>query len=96
MLIQKVSINPYKPGVLEYNYRELLTPYILQFAVKQLGLVTKVKIISQFNHYFLVNSNDGIIKVTAIKRICYLPYRHIFAVHCYLSLDLFFQISVQP
>ena len=31
---------------------ELLTPYALQFVVKQLGFVTKVKIVGQTDDYF--------------------------------------------
>ena len=74
---------------------KLLTPYALQYVVKQLGPVTKVKIVGQTDHYFMVNSNEGIIKVTATKCICsfhksmQLSCRHIFAVSCHLSLDLF-------
>jgi len=64
MLIQKVPINPYKPGTPECRYMELLTLYALQFVVKQLGLVSKVKVVSQADDYFMVNSSEGIIKVT--------------------------------
>lgn len=95
MLVQKVPVNPYKSGTPEYKYMELLTPYALQFVVKQLGFVSKVNIVGQTDDYFMVNCSEGIVKVTAIKCTCsfhksmQLPCRHIFAVRSHLTLDLF-------
>lgn len=95
LLVQKIPVNPYKSETPEYKYMELLTPYALQFVVKQLGFVSKVKIVSQADDCFMVNCSEGIVKVTATKCTCsfrksmQLPCRHIFAVRLHLSLDLF-------
>ena len=70
MLVQKISVNPYQSGTPEYKYMELLTPYALQFVVKQLGFVSKVKIVDQADDYFMVNCSEGIVKVTATKCTC--------------------------
>ena len=95
LLVQKIPVNPYKSETPEYKYMELLTPYALQFVVKQLGFVSKVKIVSQADDCFMVNCSERIVKVTATKCTCsfrksmQLPCRHIFAVRLHLSLDLF-------
>ena len=95
MLVQKIPVNPYKSETPEHKYMELLTPYALQFVVKQIGFASKVKIVDQADDYFMVNCSEGIIKVMATKCACFfhksmqLPCRHIFAVCSRLSLDLF-------
>ena len=95
MLVQKIPVNTYKSGTPEYKYMKLLTPYALQFAVKQLRFGSKVKFVGQADDYFMVNYSEGIVKVTAIKYACsfhksmQLPCRQVFAVHSHLTLDLF-------
>lgn len=95
-VFQKIPVTPFKPETPEYQYMEHITPYALNFVIKQLELVKKVKIVSHDEaNVYMINSSEGIIRTTASECSCsfyksmLLPCRHVFAVRSASKLDLY-------
>jgi zinc finger SWIM domain-containing protein 3 len=95
-IFQKVPVAPFKAETPEYQYMNLLTPYALNYVVRQLDLIKKVKILSHDEScVYSVNSSEGLLCVTVNKCSCtfrksmQLPCRHILAVRSVSELDLY-------
>lgn len=77
----------------------LLTDYGYQIVMKQVKLSSKVSIDHPWNVFFITTSLVQI-HVTPISCTCgflqpnFLPYRHIFALHIELGLDVYFEEGV--
>ena len=95
-IFQKVPITPFKPGSPEHRYMNLVTPYALDFIVRQLELAKKVKIQPHGeSDVYSITSSEGNIRTMINECSCsfnksmQLPCRHIFAVRLIAKLDLF-------
>lgn len=95
-VFQKVPVTPYKPGTPEYQYMQLVTPYALNYVVKQLGLVNRVKLHPNKDaNVYKIGSSEGELSTTVCECSCtfrksmLLPCRHIFAVRAASNVDLY-------
>ena len=95
-VFQKVPVKPYSLDSTEHHYMEILTPYALSFVVCQIELADKVKIKSEVEGSFEIESTTQC-TVTATRFECncsfrktmQLPCQHIFAVHRQCEIPMF-------
>ena len=70
-IFQKVPITPFKPGSPEHRYMNLVTPYALDFIVRQLELAKKVKIQPHGeSDVYSITSSEGNIRTIVNECSC--------------------------
>ena len=95
-LFQKVSVKLFASDSAEHHYMGILTPYALSFVVRQIELADKVKIKSEFEGSFEIESTTQC-SVTAtccecncsFRKTMQLPCRHIFAIRRKCEIPIF-------
>lgn len=95
-LFQKVPVKPFSLDSVEHQYMDILTPYTLSFVVHQIKLADKVKIKSEVEGSFEIESTTQC-SVTAtcfecncsFRKTMQLPCRHIFAIRRRCEIPMF-------
>jgi len=86
MAMVKKRVGTFVPESPEEQYAQILTPYALDFVVKQLNFRKKVVIVKDEEAHSIVSSSAGNLTVTVNSCQCtfwktmHLPCRHLFAV----------------
>ena len=80
LVFQKVPVTVYKQNTPEYLYMQILTPYALEYMVKQLSRVDRVKILDKSGDVYEINTTEGIIKTTATD--CGCGFRKLMLLSC--------------
>ena len=95
-IFHKVPVTPFAKGTPESKYMELLTPYALNYVIKQLQLISKVRLSANEEECeYDIHTSEGILHVLSHSCECgfwkamQLPCRHILAVRSDLKLDLY-------
>ena len=95
-LFQKVPVKPFSLDSIEHHYMDILTPYALSFVVCQIELADKVKIKSEVEGSFEMESTTQC-SVTAtcfecncsFRKTMQLPCRNIFAIRRRCEIPMF-------